>query len=117
MAQIVVIGLGRFGSHVARTLHRSGDEVLAIDSDPEQVERIKEDCSRAIVLDGRDKDRLEQDRVGALIRVSASQLNTPRVFSLIIYLSFLGLALYLTVVWLQRTLVFWNRAEQPGALG
>jgi NitT/TauT family transport system permease protein len=55
--------------------------------------------------------------VGALIRVSASQLNTPRVFSLIIYLSFLGLALYLTVVWLQRTLVFWNRGEQPGAIG
>lgn len=55
--------------------------------------------------------------MGALIRVSASQLNTPRVFSLIIYLSFLGLALYLIVVWLQRTFVFWNRAEQPGAVG
>ncbi len=54
--------------------------------------------------------------VGALIRVSASQLNTPRVFSLIIYLSFLGLALYLTVVWLQRVLVFWNRSEKPGAI-
>ena len=55
--------------------------------------------------------------VGALIRVSASQLDTPRVFSLIIYLSFLGLALYLIVVWLQKTLVFWNRADQPGAIG
>jgi NitT/TauT family transport system permease protein len=55
--------------------------------------------------------------MGALIRVSASQLNTPRVFSLIIYLSFLGLALYLIVVWLQKTLVFWNRADQPGAIG
>ncbi len=55
--------------------------------------------------------------VGALIRVSASQLNTPRVFSLIIYLSFLGLALYLTVVWLQRTLVFWNRSEKSGGIG
>jgi NitT/TauT family transport system permease protein len=55
--------------------------------------------------------------VGALIRVSASQLNTPRVFSLIIYLSFLGLALFLVVVWLQRTLVFWNRGNTPGAIG
>jgi NitT/TauT family transport system permease protein len=55
--------------------------------------------------------------MGALIRVSASQLNTPRVFSLIIYLSFLGLALYLIVVWVQKTFVFWNRSEQPGATG
>lgn len=54
--------------------------------------------------------------VGALIRVSASQLDTPRVFSLIIYLSFLGLTLYLIVVWLQKTLVFWNRADTPGAI-
>lgn len=95
MAQIVVIGLGRFGSHVARTLHRSGDEVLAIDSDPEQVERIKEDCSRAIVLDGRDKDRLEALGIadfdvavvslGELIDVSAlialhlKELGVPRI--------------------------------------
>jgi NitT/TauT family transport system permease protein len=55
--------------------------------------------------------------MGALIRISASQLNTPRVFSLIIYLSFLGLALYLIVVWVQKTFVFWNRSEQPGATG
>lgn len=54
---------------------------------------------------------------GALIRVSASQMNTPRVFSLIIYLSILGLCLYLLVVWLQRTLVFWNKADHPGGIG
>ena len=54
---------------------------------------------------------------GALIRTAASQLNTPRVFSLIIYLSLLGLGLYLLVAWLQRRLVFWNRdgAPPPGA--
>ncbi len=55
--------------------------------------------------------------VGALIRVSASQLDTPRVFSLIIYLSFLGLTLYLIVVWLQRTFVFWNKSDKPGGIG
>lgn len=46
---------------------------------------------------------------GELIRVAASQLNTPRVFSLIIYLSVVGLALFLATVWLQRKLVFWHR--------
>jgi NitT/TauT family transport system permease protein len=54
--------------------------------------------------------------VGALIRTSASQLNTPRVFSLIIYLSFLGLALFLAVVWLQKRLVFWSKSDKAGGL-
>jgi NitT/TauT family transport system permease protein len=46
---------------------------------------------------------------GELIRVAASQLNTPRVFSLIIYLSVVGLALFVATVWLQRKLVFWHK--------
>jgi len=50
---------------------------------------------------------------GALIRQSASQLNTPRVFSLILYLSLLGLALYFTVVWMQKRFVFWNNTDNP----
>ncbi len=46
---------------------------------------------------------------GELIRVAASQLNTPRVFSLILYLSLVGLALYALVTWTQRTFVFWHK--------
>jgi NitT/TauT family transport system permease protein len=46
---------------------------------------------------------------GELIRISASQLNTPRTFSLILYLSLLGLALFALVVWIQRRFVFWHR--------
>lgn len=51
---------------------------------------------------------------GELIRVAASQLNTPRVFSLILYLSLVGLALYLIVQWTQRKVVFWQK-ETVGA--
>ena len=55
---------------------------------------------------------------GELIRVAATQLDTGRVFALIIYLSFLGLAMFGTVVWLQRRLVFWHKATVTGeALG
>jgi NitT/TauT family transport system permease protein len=54
---------------------------------------------------------------GALIRQSASQLDTPRVFALILYLSLLGLALYFLVVWMQRRFVFWNKSERPGGIG
>ena len=43
---------------------------------------------------------------GELIRVAASQLNTPRVFSLIFYLSILGLGLYALVTFAQRKIVF-----------
>lgn len=53
---------------------------------------------------------------GALIRQSASQMDTPRVFALILYLSLLGLALYFAVVWLQKKLVFWNKADRPGGV-
>lgn len=54
---------------------------------------------------------------GALIRQSASQMDTPRVFALILYLSLLGLLLYFTVVWVQRSFVFWNKSDRPGGVG
>ena len=54
---------------------------------------------------------------GALIRQSASTMDTPRVFALILYLSLLGLALFFAVAWLHKRLVFWNKASQPGGVG
>lgn len=48
---------------------------------------------------------------GELIRVAASQLQTARVFALIIYLSILGLGLFGIVSWLQRTIVFWQKTD------
>jgi NitT/TauT family transport system permease protein len=55
---------------------------------------------------------------GELIRVAATQLDTDRVFALIIYLSFLGLAMFGLVVWAQRRLVFWHKSSIAGqALG
>ena len=55
---------------------------------------------------------------GHLIRTASSQLSTPRVFALIIYLSLLGLATFWSVVWIQHRFVFWHkdgtRRGQPG---
>jgi NitT/TauT family transport system permease protein len=48
---------------------------------------------------------------GELIRIAASQINTPRVFSLILYLSLLGLGTFWTVVLVQQRLVFWHKAS------
>lgn len=58
MAQIAVIGLGRFGFHVASALFDAGHEVLAVDVDPEVVQRIRDHATRAVVLDARDAERL-----------------------------------------------------------
>lgn len=51
---------------------------------------------------------------GELIRVASTQLNTPRVFSLIIYLSLVGMLLFGTVVWMQRRFVFWHKDRVAG---
>jgi NitT/TauT family transport system permease protein len=54
---------------------------------------------------------------GELIRVSASMLDTPRVFALILYLSLLGLALFAFVTWVQRRFVFWHKDRAATAEG
>ncbi len=51
---------------------------------------------------------------GELIRTAASQLNTPRVFSLILYLSVIGLGLFAFVTWSQRRFVFWHKDRVAG---
>lgn len=52
---------------------------------------------------------------GELIRIAASQLNTPRVFSLILYLSLIGLSLYALVTYTQRRVVFWQKERVQGS--
>ncbi len=58
MAFFGVIGLGRFGSNVARALYERGEEVLAVDRDPERVHEVRAFCSQAVVGDCRDREGL-----------------------------------------------------------
>lgn len=58
MKSYVVIGLGRFGSEVARRLCELGCEVLAVDNHPELVQQISSDVTHAVVADARDKEVL-----------------------------------------------------------
>lgn len=55
MKSYIVVGLGRFGSQVARELCRLGCEVLAMDVDGELVSQIAGDVTHAVVGDGQDK--------------------------------------------------------------
>ena len=58
MKSFIVIGLGRFGSEVAKSLCRQGCEVLAIDISNELVQQISEEVTQAVVGDARDKEVL-----------------------------------------------------------
>jgi len=58
MRRFVVIGLGHFGFSVAKVLYEEGHEVLAIDSNKEIIQDIKDFCSQAILADARDKETL-----------------------------------------------------------
>jgi trk system potassium uptake protein TrkA len=48
---VAVIGLGTFGAKTAVRLFEKGAEVLAIDSEPDLVDRIKDKVSHAICID------------------------------------------------------------------
>lgn len=56
--QFVVIGLGRFGSSIAKTLYSLGNEVLAIDTDEEIVQNISEHVTHAVQADSTDEATL-----------------------------------------------------------
>lgn len=57
--QFVVIGLGRFGTSVARSLHRSGYQVLAVDINAERVQKFSDEVTHVVQADTTDEASLE----------------------------------------------------------
>lgn len=58
-----VIGLGTFGSNVARELSRRGMQVLALDSDEEKVKDIANEVTQALVVDATDEKELRNSGI------------------------------------------------------
>ena len=56
--QFAVIGLGRFGSSVARFLSGMKYEVLAIDNNPERVQSLAQIVTQAVTADSTDEETL-----------------------------------------------------------
>lgn len=56
----MVVGLGRFGSSVARSLVRLGHEVLAVDENTELVQRYASDFTHIVAADSTDTEALRQ---------------------------------------------------------
>lgn len=57
--RFAIIGLGSFGSYLARTLYDKGHEVLVIDKDKDKVEEAKDFSSQAVWMDSADKESLQ----------------------------------------------------------
>jgi K+ transport systems, NAD-binding component len=56
--QYVILGLGVFGSTIAKTLSQFECEVLAIDKDPECVQRVADYVTKAVIGDATDEQFL-----------------------------------------------------------
>jgi trk system potassium uptake protein TrkA len=54
-----VIGLGSFGSNVAKTLYEMGHEVVAIDEEKSKVDDMKDTATHAVQMNAADKENLQ----------------------------------------------------------
>jgi trk system potassium uptake protein len=74
--QVMVVGLGRFGSAAARELHALGHEVLAVDASESIVNDIAPDVTHAVQLDASDENALRAAGAGefptAIVAISSA---------------------------------------------
>jgi trk system potassium uptake protein TrkA len=66
---IAVIGLGRFGGHVARGLVKLGHEVVGVDSDMRVVDQWADELDHVVQADATDEEALRQIGVATANRV------------------------------------------------
>ncbi len=59
MRQMVVIGLGQFGTHLAKQLIEQNCEVLVLDESESRVAAVRDDVQRALIADAKRLDVLE----------------------------------------------------------
>ena len=63
-SKFAVIGVGRYGSTIARRLAEKGAQVFAFDPDEEKIEGIKDEVAFAVSLDATDVRALSSQNVG-----------------------------------------------------
>lgn len=87
MKQFAVIGLGRLGSVVARTLSEQGHQVLAIDIKKEPVQEASEFVAHAVQLDAADEKSLRSvgiENVNAAVVSTGANLEASILITLIL---------------------------------
>jgi trk system potassium uptake protein TrkA len=58
MERFAVIGMGRFGSRLAKLLTEAGVEVIAVDRRADLVEAMRDEVARAVCMDATDEETL-----------------------------------------------------------
>ncbi len=64
MKSFAVIGLGKFGFHIAKGLAQQGMSVIAADRDEDQIREVNEYVQDAIILDSTDMHALNEAGIG-----------------------------------------------------
>lgn len=72
MKTYAVIGLGKFGFHIAKGLAEQGMDIIAIDNDPHKIQVMSEYIEDAIILDSTDIKALQEAGVVGLDTVIIS---------------------------------------------
>jgi len=72
MKTYAVIGLGKFGFHIAKGLAEQGMDIIAIDNDPHKIQLISDYIEDALILDSTDTKALQEAGVVGLDTVIIS---------------------------------------------
>ena len=87
MKNIVLIGLGRFGKHIAMQLNEMGHEIMAVDINEERVNRILPFVTNAQIGDSTDASFLESLGIGnfdiCFVTIGGSFQNSLETTSLL----------------------------------
>ena len=59
MKSIAIIGLSSFGYYLAQELVKEGVQILALDTDADKIDRIRNQVHKAVLADGTDRQILE----------------------------------------------------------
>ena len=87
MKNILLIGLGRFGKHIAMQLNEMGHEIMAVDINEERVNRILPFVTNAQIGDSTDASFLESLGIGnfdiCFVTIGGSFQNSLETTSLL----------------------------------
>ncbi|HPB59340.1 MAG TPA: TrkA family potassium uptake protein [Candidatus Saccharicenans sp.] len=91
--KFAIIGLGSFGSYLARTLYDKGHEVMVIDKDKDKIEGAKDFSTQAVWMDSADKESLKALGVPDMdvVVVSLGPEMEPSILT-VLYLHELGVS-------------------------
>ncbi len=103
MKNFAVIGLGRFGTAIARYLEEFGGEVLAIEEDPEKVREYENEFTSVVEADATDIDALKDLGVSD-VEAAVVSIGTNMAASILITLLLKELKVPLLIVKAQSPL-------------